>query len=241
MLIEFRNKKAFPGWELAPQFLSNLITSYKIKNVLEIGSGANPTLDAETILSLGINYTTNDLSAEELKKAPKEFATWKADLCNSEDIKNHSKKYDLIFSRMVNEHIENGEQYYKNIFHLLEPGGITAHCFSTLYAFPFLVNRILPENLSDKLLDIFNPRDRHQHEKFPAYYSWSRGPSKKSIKKFQSIGFEVIEYVGYFGHSYYRKRLPFLHSLEQRKANYLVKNPISSLTSYAHVILKKPK
>lgn len=240
MLIEFRNKTVFPGWEQAPQFLSELITSNNVKNVLEIGSGANPTLDSETILSLGINYTTNDLSAEELEKAPKEFATWQADLCDAETVRNHPKKYDLIFSRMVNEHIKDGEQYYKNIFELLSPGGITAHCFSTLYAFPFLANKVFPETLSDKLLDIFNPRDRHQHEKFPAYYSWSRGPSKKSIKKFQSIGFEVVEYVGYFGHSYYRKRLSFLHQLEQQKANYLVKNPVPSLTSYAHIILRKP-
>ncbi|TQD40729.1 methyltransferase domain-containing protein [Haloflavibacter putidus] len=241
MLIEFRNKAAFPGWELAPQFLSTLITSYQIKNVLEIGSGANPTLDSDTVLSLGINYTTNDLSAEELKKAPKIFATWEADLCNTQEIKNHSKKYDLIFSRMVNEHIGSGKQYYENIFELLEPGGVTAHCFSTLYALPFLVNRIFPEKLSNKLLDIFNPRDRQQHEKFPAHYSWSRGPSKKYIQKFHSLGYEVLEFVGYFGHGYYRKKLPFLHLLEKRKTNYLVKNPISFLTSYAHVILKKPE
>ncbi|MAN28551.1 MULTISPECIES: class I SAM-dependent methyltransferase [Mesonia] len=239
MLIDFRNKTAFPGWEQAPQFLSQLITSNNIKNVLEVGSGANPTLDAETIMALGIHYTTNDLSAEELEKAPKEFATWQADLCNEETVKNHSKKYDLIFSRMVNEHVKDGKQYYKNIFELLSPGGITAHCFSTLYAFPFLTNKVIPETLSDKLLDIFNSRDRHQHEKFPAYYSWSRGPSKKSINKFESIGFEVIEYVGYFGHGYYKKRLPFLHYLEQQKANYLVKNPVTSLTSYAHIVLKK--
>ena len=67
-------------------------------------------------MALGIHYTTNDLSAEELEKAPKEFATWQADLCNEETVKNHSKKYDLIFSRMVNEHVKDGKQYYKNIF-----------------------------------------------------------------------------------------------------------------------------
>tara|TARA_B100000378_G_scaffold266854_1_gene252547 strand:+ start:416 stop:1204 length:789 start_codon:yes stop_codon:yes gene_type:complete len=241
MLIDFRNKTEFPGWELAPEFLSKLISTYGIKNVLEIGSGANPTLDAKEIAALGVNYTTNDLSAEELKKAPKIFKTWQSDLCDVDAVKNHTAKYDLIFSRMVNEHIKDGKIYYSNIFKLLEPGGITAHCFSTLYAFPFVANKIFPEKLSDKLLDIFNPRDRYQHEKFPAYYSWSRGPSKKSIKKFTGLGYEIKEYVGYFGHSYYRKRLSLLHKFEERKSNYLVKNPSSFFTSYAHIILKKPE
>src|SRR5690606_13722881 len=101
-------------------------------------------------------------------------------------------------------HVKDGKSYYKKLYDLLEPGGVTAHCFSTLYAFPFLVNRILPENLTDKLLNFFNPReDRYQHEKFPAYYSWSRGPSAKIIKKFEGLGFEVIEYAGFFGHGYY--------------------------------------
>lgn len=141
---------------------------------------------------------------------------------------------------MVNEHIKDGKTYYTNLYDLLEPGGVTAHCFSTLYTLPFVVNRLLPETLTDKLLHIFSPRaDRFQHEKFPAYYSWSRGPSKRAISRFKSLGFEVVEYVGYFGHGYYRKKLPFLDGLEQKKAKWLVKNPNPNLTSYAYVILRK--
>ncbi|PVW15132.1 methyltransferase domain-containing protein [Marixanthomonas spongiae] len=240
MNIKYRHTSEFPGWEKAPELLLQLIETYNAQKVLEIGSGANPTLTPDIVSKSGITYTTNDVSGEELLKASKVYSTWKADLCTPDIAENHSEKYQLIFSRMVNEHIKDGETYYKNLYDLLEPNGVTAHCFSTLYALPFLVNRILPENFTDKLLNFFNPRtDRHQHEKFPAYYSWSRGPSRKSIKRFEALGFEVIEYIGFFGHGYYRKKVPFLDYLEQKKAHWLVKNPVPALTGYAYIVLKK--
>tara|TARA_R110002072_G_scaffold235697_6_gene393390 strand:+ start:8487 stop:9212 length:726 start_codon:yes stop_codon:yes gene_type:complete len=239
MNIKYRHTSEFPGWDKAPEMLLQLIKTYNPRMVLEIGSGANPTLNPEIVSNLGIEYTTNDLSGEELFKAPKIYSTWEADLCQPFIAKTHPEKYQLIFSRMVNEHVKDGETYYKNLWDLLEPGGVTAHCFSTLYALPFLINRIFPEGFTNKLLNYFNPRDRYQHDKFPAYYSWSRGPSVKSIKKFEALGFEVIEYVGFFGHGYYRKKAPFLDYLEQKKAHWLVKNPLPALTSYAFIILKK--
>lgn len=239
MNIQYRHTLEFPGWDKAPELLLQLIKTYSPKKVLEIGSGANPTLSPEIVTNLGITYTTNDLSGEELSKASKVYSTWEADLCAPNIVKMHSEKYQLIFSRMVNEHVKDGKTYYKNLYDLLEPGGVTAHCFSTLYALPFLVNRFLPENFTDKLLNFFNPRDRYQHEKFPAYYSWSRGPSKKAVRRFKSLGFDVVEYVGYFGHGYYRKKLPFLDRLEQEKARWLVKHPVPALTSYAYVLLRR--
>lgn len=240
MNIKYQHTSAFPGWQKAPDLLINLIQTYAPKKLLEIGSGANPTLSPEKVSELGINYTTNDLSSLELAKAPSIYSKWEANLCAVDIAQTHPERYGLIFSRMVNEHIKDGKTYYKNLYDLLEPGGVTAHCFSTLYTLPFVVNRLLPETLTDKLLHIFSPRaDRFQHEKFPAYYSWSRGPSKRAISRFKSLGFEVVEYVGYFGHGYYRKKLPFLDRLEQKKAKWLVENPNPNFTSYSYVILRK--
>lgn len=237
--VTYRHVSEFPGWEQAPDFLRALIHHNHPQKILEIGSGANPTLSAEEVTTLGIEYTTNDISAEELKKAPKVFTRWQADLCAPNLVENHFQKYDLIFSRMVNEHVRDGKQYYQNIYSLLRPEGVTAHCFSTLFAFPFLVNKLLPEQLTDRLLNVFNPRDRHQHEKFRAYYSWSRGPARKMFTRFENLGFEILEYTGYFGHGYYRNKLPFLDQLERRKASWLVRHPSPWLTSYASLVMKK--
>jgi hypothetical protein len=86
-----------------------------------------------------------------------------------------------------------------------------------LYAFPFLINRLLPDKLSNWLLNTFAPCDRHQHERFRAYYSWSRGPSPRMTCRCERIGFKVLQYESYFWHTYYARRLPWLHKVEIKK------------------------
>jgi len=98
-----------------------------------------------------------------------------------------------------------------------------------------------PDRLSDMLLNLLRPRtNRHQNEKFKAYYSRCRGPVKGQIEFFQGIGYEVVEYRGYFGHTYYAKRAPVLDWAHRLKTKWLLKKPIARLTSYATVLLRRP-
>jgi hypothetical protein len=142
---------------------------------------------------------------------------------------------------MVGEHISDGEECHKNIYKMLRPGGISAHCFSTLWTLPFALNRLLPAWVTNPLLNIFGPRDEYRHAKFKAYYSWSRGLSKRMIQRFEGLGFEVLSYTGYFGHAYYRDRLPILEPMEILKSRLLLKYPVPQLCSYATLVLRKPK
>jgi hypothetical protein len=236
MKTDYKSVKDFIGWDKAEEFIQQIIIENNIKSILELGAGANPTIHPEFIDANKLTYTISDIDFDELAKANDVYIKEVINL-NTNEI-SHSKKYDFIFSRMVSEHISNGYYYHRNIFSLLNSGGIAFHCFSTLYSFPFLINRLFPETLSDILLKIFAPRDKHKHGKFKAYYSWCRGPSEKMIKKFEAIGYSVIEYCGYYGHNYYNK-IPVLNKLEKNKAKYLIKIKISYLTSYAHIILRK--
>jgi SAM-dependent methyltransferase len=230
---------SFPGWDAAEAWFGELITRHAAQDVLEIGAGANPTLGLASLAGLGVRrYTTNDLSAAELAKAASGYETLCADF--ADPALNVSNQFDFICSRMVNEHVRDGAAYYRNVYRALKPGGVTAHAFSTLYALPFVVNRLMPEAVSSVLLDVFAPRDRHQHEKFKAYYSWSRGPTARQQRRFESLGFELLEYRGFFGHNYYEKRLGLLHRLEQRKAAWLLKHPLPALTAFAFVVLRRP-
>ena len=226
----------FPGWREMPLFIQEIIVKYDLKKILEIGSGANPTIDISTVRDLNLDYTTSDVVEGELNKADDIYKKIILDL-SSEKI-DLTEKYDLIFSRMVGEHISDGEIFHKNIYKLLNPDGLSVHCFSTLYALPFLFNRFMPERLSNILLSKFAPRDEDKHGKFKAYYSWSRGPSNKMVKKYKDIGYEIVEYNGFFGHDYYKKLFP-LNKLEHFKMNWLVKHPIAALTSYTTLILQK--
>ena len=230
----------FPGWSAAPDFFKSLLTEYACTRILEVGSGANPTLSSEFVRSNHLSYTTSDLDAKELEKADAAFEQLVLDLSTNNVDPKLNAAFDCILSRMVGEHVSDGERYHRNIYKMLRPGGISAHCFSTLWTVPFAVNRLLPDPLTDRLLNIFAPRDNHKHAKFKAYYSWSRGPSKKMIQRFERLGFEVIRYTGYFGHSYYSKRLPWLQPLEDLKAELLLKYPVPQLCSYATLILRKP-
>ena len=243
MKTAYHHYRNFPGWGGAPRFLSSLVERESSRAVLEIGSGANPTLSPAQLRELGVRYTTNDRSASELAKADPAYETLLLDMAAPSPATLPREAFDLIFSRMVNEHVDDGERYYRNIFAALRPGGVTAHCFSTLYALPFVVNRVVPERLAGRLLAIFNPReDAYMHDKFPARYSWSRGPTRRAVARLQRLGYEIDEYHGYFGHPYYdRPALRPVRALEEAKAAWLCGHPIPALTSYAVMILRKPR
>ena len=244
MTIAYDHFREFPGWDLAPGFLASLIERESSRAVLEIGAGANPTLSPAQVRELAaVRYTTNDRSADELAKADPAYDTLLLDMTAAgSTVAVPREAFDLIFSRMVNEHVDDGERYYRNVFAALRPGGVTAHCFSTLYALPFVVNRMLPERLAGRVLDIVHPRDDpYMQGKFPARYSWSRGPTRRAIDRLTGLGYEIVAYRGYFGHPYYNRRaLRPLQVLEEAKAEWLARHPIPALTSYAVVILRKP-
>lgn len=241
MTIAYDHYREFPGWTGAARFLSDLVEREASASVLEIGSGANPTLSPQQLDGRGVRYTTNDRSQSELAKAAPAYDTLLLDMASASASALPRDEFDLVFSRMVNEHVADGERYYRNIYEVLRPGGVTAHCFSTLYALPFVANRWLPEGLASRALDVFNPRDRYQQDKFPAHYSWSRGPSRRMLARLAGVGYELVEYHGYFGHPYYNQPLlrP-VRAIEEAKAAWLCRHPIAALTSYAVVVLRKP-
>lgn len=236
MQISYQHFSEFPGWTKMPEFIKNFIQKNKIRNIFEVGAGANPTISVEYVKELNLNYNISDVDEDELNKADDAYHKIKVDL--SKRNLRINKSFDLIFSRMVGEHISDGKMFHQNVHKLLIPGGFSIHCFSTLYAFPFILNKIIPENISGSLLKIFAQRDEHKHGKFKAHYSWSRGPTRKILKQYSEIGYDLISYTGYFGHAYYHKIKP-LNFLEELKASWLLKNPLPSLTSYACIILKK--
>ncbi|MDX6691916.1 MAG: hypothetical protein QOG15_3373 [Solirubrobacteraceae bacterium] len=242
MIVRFDHYREFPGWDQAPVFLRHLVEREGSRSVLEIGAGANPTLSAPDVHSLDLTYTTNDVSEAELAKAGPGYETLCLDIAAAKPQELSPASFDFIFSRMVNEHIADGERYYRNVFRLLAAGGTSAHCFSTLYALPFVVNRVIPERIAGTILDLVNPReDPHRQGKFRAYYSWSRGPTQRAIDRLRGLGFDVEEYRGYFGHPYYDGVLRALRPLEEWKTGWLRRHPIPALTSYAVVVLRKPR
>ncbi len=240
MIVTYKSFEEFPGWEHAPGFFKPVLEAYGLRTILEVGAGARPTLSPDFVKACGLSYTTSDINLDELQKADPVFERLVLDLSHEVTDPALRGRFDCVLSRMVGEHIQDGRQFHRNLFNLLQPGGISMHCLAALGTVPFVVNRLLPNALSTRVLDLVGPRDKHLQGKFPAFYSWSRGPTRSMISDFESLGFEVLEYTGYFGHGYYRLRLPFLEPLEKLKTRLLVDHPVPQLCSYATLVMRKP-
>lgn len=238
MKVIFRSVDEFEGWYKFPGFIEEIIVTQQVKRVCEIGAGATPALADEAIRRHGLTFHAVDEAEGELQKSGRQ-ETSIYDVCQPAS-PVPGAPYDLVFSRMTAEHFRDPQHAYQNMLQALVPGGLSVHCFATLYALPFVVNRLLPDNVTDFLWSHFAPRDRERHDKFKAYYSHCRGPIESQLRFFQSLGYEILEYRGYFGHNYYEPRLPLLHRVHRYTANFLLKVPVAFLTTYATVILRRP-
>jgi Methyltransferase domain len=237
--VRYSLSDEFPGWAMAESYLVSMIEKHSPRTLLEIGSGANPTLKTAHLARHKLRYITSDVDDCELRKAAPVYEARCFDVERGPLPEDLIAECDIIFSRMVNEHIRDGRAYHTNVRKLLRPKGLAIHCSATLHALPFLANFLMPAGLSGRLLDLFAPRDRDEQEKFQAYYSWCRGPTRRMIGRFQELGYDVLSYYGYFGHGYYRSKLPVLDVLERAKARLLVRRPLPHLCSYAVVVLRR--
>ena len=226
------------AWERFYACLEKLASQPSTRRICELGAGANPALSLSFIERNNLEYTILDISTEELAKAPSEYVKVRADI-TSPDLPV-STEYDLVFSKMLAEHVRDPRIFHKNVRRLLSADGIAYHFFPTLYAPPFVLNRLLPEPLSEFILLVAQPgRQREgKYAKFPTYYGWCRGPSPSQIRRLESSGYTVEEYVGFFGHEYYRKIKP-LHKAQRRISSALVRYPLPWLTSYAYVVMRR--
>ncbi len=206
-------------------------------DVCDIGGGRNPLLSVQRADELGLRYTVLDISQDELNLAPSGFDRVCADIAG-ERLDAHNE-FDFMFSKFVAEHVESGKRFHRNVFQALKPGGVALHYFPTLYNIPFLVNRIVPERLGSQILDVVLPRDRSREEKFPARYSWTRGPTDRQLDRLRALGFEVIEYTAGFGHDYYQ-RIPLIRDVAERWFRTAERREWYTFSSFAIVLLRKP-
>jgi 2-polyprenyl-3-methyl-5-hydroxy-6-metoxy-1,4-benzoquinol methylase len=226
------------AWERYNAHLKDLVSKPDIKTVCDIGGGANPLLSLEEVERYKLDYTLLDISSEQLDKASNGYKKIQADITDPNLLLD--EKYDLVCSKLLAEHVSSGLIFYQNTFKLLNNDGYAFHFFPTLYNLPFLINILLPETISDPILLFFQPsRIREgKNGKFKAYYDWCFGPTKKNIERITSLGFNIEEYIGFFGHAYYKK-LSVLNALEKIKSQLLLKYPSPYLTQFAQVLLKK--
>ena len=212
----------------------------------DVGGGANPIVSTRKIEELGLDYVLLDDSAEELEKAPPEYRKFQGSILDAARVRallDEGGPFDVVASRWTAEHMPDGRAFHEQVFAMLRPGGAAVHLFPTLYSPPFLVNRLLPDATSSRILERSGGGGRvseGRHAKFPSYYSWCRGPSRRQLARLESVGFTVERYTGFFGHGYYRRLGP-VDRLHRRLTRVLLEHPVASLTSFALVVLRRAR
>ncbi|MGN6517679.1 MAG: class I SAM-dependent methyltransferase [Rhizomicrobium sp.] len=242
-MMSIETADAYPGFGKVSHYMQTEIVRRGAHAVADIGGGANPVLPREFIEQQNVDYAVIDISADELAKAPAAYKKFCVDIAARAEIFDEAldgKRFDLIFSHMVLEHVRDAKAAHRNILNALRPGGVAIHMFPTANNIPLFLNRLLPEWLTHAAVRIMQPdRDVEGHQvKFPAYYRLCNAPSSRTKRKFAALGFEVERHSGYIGHSYYAV-LPLLRRAEMAMRPILANAGIP-MTSTALLILRKP-
>lgn len=206
--------------------------------LLEVGGGRGPQLTPAQAEKLGVALTVNDIDARELSLAPPGFATACFNIAAEVDPSWHGK-FDLIFSRMVFEHVKGAPRAWRNVAALLAPGGVALAFHPTLYSPPFVLNWLAPEAFSARLLKLFFPwRHDGDYPKFPARYEMCVAAPSAVTPKLLSFGFSEALIAPFFGHGYLRS-VPVARELEGALHELAERRDWRRLSSYAYTLVRK--
>ena len=235
-----RERTSSWAWHNYENTVLRLMSATNAKTVMEIGAGRSPMLTGEQISSLNLSYTANDISESELARSPSWVSKACFDIAGKVDqsLAPLANRYDLIFSKMVFEHIPDTRQAYLNILELLAPGGICINYHPVLYSPPFLINLAFPDAVTAPILRMLSPR-RHEGDqpKFPAKYNRCV-ISAKLRGELRDLGFREVWQIPFFYHGYFTK-IPGLFQLDRSLSKVAERRDWQALASFSYTIAMK--
>lgn len=228
------------AWRNYMETVRSLIGGFHAPSVIEIGGGRFPSLTLPEVEELGVTYSSNDISERELSLAPDwvRKAHFDVQTADPDAIAPHRGRYDFAFSKMVMEHVPNYRRAYRNIHEILREGGISIAFHPVLFSAPFVLNRLMPEAASARLLKaLFPNRTDSGIPKFPAVYSGCRisGGVRRSLRE---IGFRNVWQIPFYGHNYYAK-FPGIRQVHAQATRAFAALQVTPLATFAYTIVQK--
>jgi SAM-dependent methyltransferase len=223
--------------EAFKNYKSIVIEQSKGKTVLEIGAGRQPLFSPDELAEYKIDYVGNDISQIELDAMSLAVPKYVFDAGKSVPA-DCLGRFDFIFSKMVQEHIDGTPQYYQNLSRMLKHDGIALNFHPVLYSAPFVINRLMPERLSDPLLyALRSDRTRTRNPKFPALYDHCV-ISRKVRESLRAQGFSEVVQIPFYGHGYYKK-LPLIRDIHRKVTDFIRRKDVTFMASFSYTLAIK--
>lgn len=228
------------AWENYERVVRHLAETFGAKKLIEIGGGRDPLFGREALANMGAELTVNDISETELAELPKGYRTACFDIAGDLNAAEVGRSgYDLAFSRMVFEHVADGQRAWSNLHRILSPGGVGLAFVPTLYAFPFVVNWLMPDKLAAAIVRLlYKNRTDEGDPVFPARYSWTVANEKKLGAMLKAIGYREVMVIPFYGHEYYRP-FPVIRDIHAWFTKLAKARDWRFFASYAYIAARK--
>lgn len=198
-------------------YVVSVIKATGARRVVDLGGGANPLLPSAVVADHELEYVVADTSELELDRCERADLTKVVVDVQAID-RSAVANVDLCFSRMLLEHLPDPVGALRSSRRVLRRGGYSIHLYPTLYAVPFVVNKLLPIDMTRAILARLQPHRVEAGSRsgaFPAYYRSCLGPVTRQLRTMISAGYEVEDFVGYYGHAYYERVAPLRAAAER--------------------------
>jgi SAM-dependent methyltransferase len=228
------------AWDNYEAVVRGLVRILHARRLLEVGGGRDPLFKADELESLGIEMTINDISQTELDVLPAGYRKACFDVAGDlSSLAQLRGSFDLAFSRMVFEHVADGRRAWSNLYELLAPGGVALAFIPTLYSLPFVLNRLLPDDVAARIVKLVYPhRTDSEDPVFPARYSWTFASARKMKPMLHAIGYRETAVLPFYGHDYF-DRFPVVRDIHAHFTALARKHDWRMVASYAYIAARK--
>lgn len=179
-----------------------------VNTVIDVGGGRTWYFGEEWWQNPKFKLIGIDVDPAELELNPKLDERVTADVSKTLGVPDGS--VDLVLCRAVVEHLPDNAAFLRNVERALRPGGKAAFVFVNKWSPPMILNRILPQAVSGRLLHALVPGSDGICG-FKAHYDKCTFTDFK--RAIEDAGLEIeYEYASYYSSSYFQFFFP-LHVL----------------------------